>query len=740
MLAITNRRIVIAGLYATLLLPLLFTPFTYFPWHFGKTVIFQMLVEALLVASLIAGRQKKNSSEQFTMHAADVVIVFFLSLMVVASIFGINTSRSWWGSESRIDGVFTWLHLVVWYFLVRIFVSTPAERRRFVGVALGVGILVSVSILLQKYVSVAWKSDSGGGIIGNRGFAGSYLTALLGLGLYSLYLNFKQSLWRYGGIVAVILSLTAVWSDENRGALLGICAGVVVGVVVAIATAREQKLKRIFLGVLAGVCVLGVALFALTHTDFGKEQFPRLVPFFSLSTYTSGTAETRLLAWQVAAEAIKAHPFFGWGPGNFQIIFDTYYNPSFLRFSFAETVWDKPHNWFLEIATSTGLLGLASYATIFATLFFSLIKQSKKESSERVLPAIFIGAFVGYLAQSFFLFETINALQLFFLLLALAVGGIAVPGGVGVLGWNLNSVHTKLSSRFSIVIVTSLVGLSYLFVQSTALRASYYMQKAIGSSDIASWAEWSEPALKFPVWFNGESAVFLAQNFFERDKSGQDVNSSGVIHAAERVAEVLIKEADAHPREVAYPQWAGQVYMVLGEKVDQKYYAEAEKALQTARALSPKKQELLFLLGRLYLLEKKFPEALQVQKDAVAVAPEIHVSHWFLGLAYVAAGQTEEGLAEIERAKQLGFAPTTDQTLYIIDLYAGLKKYDTVIKYYQDLQNSEPENVSWYVKLATVYAVVGRKAEALQMVKQAEDLYPPIKNDADAFIKQYKLQ
>ena len=735
-----SRRLVIAGLYTSLLLPILFTPFTYFPWHFGKTIIFQMFIEALLVCALIAGRSKKVEGNRFRLHSVDVALSVFWLVLVVASVLGVNTSQSWWGSESRIDGMFVWLHILIWYFLVRIFISAPVEQRRFVGTALGVGFFVSLSILFQKYLPVAWQSTAGGGLIGNRGFAGSFLVALLGLGVYALCLNFKRPLWRYVSIGMMLLTLITIWYNENKGALFGVVGGVIAGVIIVLITTQDKKIRRIFTSVLAAVCILAVSLFALFKTDFGKELFPRLAPFFSLSTYTAATAETRLLAWQVALQGIKAHPIFGWGPGNFQVIFDTYYNPTFLHFSFAETVWDKPHNWFLEIITTAGIVGLVSYTAIFVTLFYSLIQQSKKGSSEKILAAIFIGALVGYLVQDFFLFETINALQLFFMLLALAVSSLAVESGTGTMHWDLSAISAKLTSRASIFILGILVCCSYVFVQSTALRASYYVQKAIAGADVADWVQWSEPALKFPVWFNGESAVFLAQNFFERDKAGQDMHQSGVTPAAEHVADVLLGAAERHPHEVAYPQWAGQIYMVMGEKIDPKYFSKAEAALQSAVALSPKKQELLFLMGRLYLLEKKFPEAIQVQKEAVMVAPDVNISHWFLGLTYVAVGQTEQGLQEMEFAKQLGFTPTLDQTLYMIDLYTGLKKYDTVIKYYQDLQNSDPENVSWYVKLATVYAVVGRKAEALQMVQQAEDLYPLIKGEADTFIKQYKLR
>ncbi|MBI5466288.1 MAG: hypothetical protein HY974_03290 [Candidatus Kerfeldbacteria bacterium] len=42
------EKIIKFGLYITAFLPLLFTPFSFFPWQFGKAMIFQILVEVLV--------------------------------------------------------------------------------------------------------------------------------------------------------------------------------------------------------------------------------------------------------------------------------------------------------------------------------------------------------------------------------------------------------------------------------------------------------------------------------------------------------------------------------------------------------------------------------------------------------------------------------------------------------------------------------------------------------------------
>ena len=73
------------------------------------------------------------------------------------------------------------------------------------------------------------------------------------------------------------------------------------------------------------------------------------------TSFSSGTSETRLMAWQSAWQGIKERPFQGWGLGNYEIVFNKYYNPKFLKYGFTETVWDKPHNWLLEIGVTAGI-------------------------------------------------------------------------------------------------------------------------------------------------------------------------------------------------------------------------------------------------------------------------------------------------------------------------------------------------------------------------------------------------
>ncbi len=719
------------GLYASLLLPLLFTPFTFFSWGFGKTIIFQIVVEILLFLYFLDRTHRKIPEEASQARWLNWSIVIFLALLFATSLTGVNASNSFWGNQARSSGVFTWLHFGAWYFLLRQTFKGTKEWAKVFVVATVVAIVVGLTVLLENWLPNFWQSGSGGGILGNRSFAASYL--VLALGISAALATWLKSWWRYfaGGIS--VLFLAALWITGNRGAFVGLVLGVGSGLILALFLITQKKAKSIVgfaLAIFLFVCIGGL-IFA--QTNFFKTNLPILAGALDISRLRSGTAETRLMAWNIAWQGILEKPLLGWGIGNYDVIFNKYYNPEFLKHSFSETVWDKPHNWLLEVGTSAGVAGFISYLGLVIIAGYYL---ARKTPLPKPVAIVLLSTLIAYLVQSIFLFETVNTLLLFFLILAfiashdLSAETVATPSKAKQKSWT-----AFLLVPGALLLIFFLFEFNYL-----PLKSSYYLNRAHAAENVFTWSENADKNLQIPVTFRGENGIFLAERFVQLDKADLNVNFPEVITSALKVAKALDESSKRYPDNPLFPVWAGQIYMVLGEKVDSKFYQEAEQALLKASSLSPQKQDFLILLGRLYLLKKDFAKAIEFQKRAVAAAPNIGTSHWFLGLTYVASGDARSGLEEIDNALKKGYNLTTSQKLYVIDLYAGEKRYDKVVEWYRALSEAEPEKIDWYIKLATAYAVNGQKAEALRVVKEAIKLYPPLEPDATKFIKQYKLE
>ncbi len=72
--------------------------------------------------------------------------------------------------------------------------------------------------------------------------------------------------------------------------------------------------------------------------------------------------------WRDTVPVITERPLLGHGPDNFAEPFERHEGED-LRAFFGEQVVDKAHNEILQIAATTGLLGLAAYLWIFVSYF-----------------------------------------------------------------------------------------------------------------------------------------------------------------------------------------------------------------------------------------------------------------------------------------------------------------------------------------------------------------------------------
>lgn len=745
-------KIILWGIYLTLFIPLLFTPFTFFPWLFGKTIIFQIIVELLLFLYLISRWWGREPPRVVRVTALDWAVLGWLVVLTLAAVLGTDFGHSFWGDQARASGVFTWWHFGAWYWLLRRSVTEPGQWERILSLSALVAVLAALTAVFQKYLPTSWQGVSGErlfGIIGNPDFLAAYLIPALGLTALCLYRRGRQSShrwwsWRGGLGFLVIIFLTGVLLfTGSRAALLSLGSAVLLSLVMVAALVREAPIRRSVLFILGGSVVVAAGLLLSLRLGAVAARLPALARLTDPASWLEETGATRRLAWEIALKGVRERPILGWGPNTYEAVFSKYYNPRFLQFSFSETVWDKPHNWFLEVAVGAGLIGLVAYGGLLAAAGYCLVAGRKSEPAssdfgfttfERIIAG---GTLVAYAVYQLFLFETTNSLLLWFVLLAF-IGG-SVPGTVTARQSFVARWPKNLRTALVVLLGGCLAAVLYKF-SLVPLSASYHLQKSKESPTLEQFATHAPAALAKPVPWRGEVGVFLAEEFVQRDKQGALTTTTTATRVGEQIINALQFEAERHSRTIALPVWTGQVAMVLGQQSSSSWYAVAQLSLNAARALSPEKQDVLFLLGRLYLLQKDFSKAIAVQEAAVAADPTIGTSRWFLGLTLLTSGQSERALSEIETARALGYALNRDQTLFVLDLYAASKKYDMVITGYRALVEAEPENVNWYIKLATAYALAGERAAALDTVRRAVQLYPPLKPAADEFIKEYHLQ
>ncbi len=223
----------------------------------------------------------------------------------------------------------------------------------------GVGRTTVYTRSLRKIVS----------LLGNPAFLGTVLGMIVPMALYkSLH---DRS--RHGRAFYAALFLTALLGNffcYNRGAWLALATGLVVLLL-------ERRYRRILLPII----LLG-ALVGLLYWQIISES---AVVSERLSNVSSLQFRIDLLT--VSLQIIRDHPLFGVGVGNFAYYFLQYGGHwETLAFDLP-----TPHNTFVLILTTMGLVSLVPYALIFVSMPLSLLARLVRfRGDERVDKALLV--------------------------------------------------------------------------------------------------------------------------------------------------------------------------------------------------------------------------------------------------------------------------------------------------------------------------------------------------------------
>ncbi len=787
-----------AGCVVILFLPLLITPFTMYPMHYGRTMIFEIIAELLFLAVLgylWFGKNNPPKSPPIPTEASeqgrrgrvrwnllDAAILVFLAIQFIAAIFGVDFQMSFFGNMGRVQGVFTWFHFVLWYFLLRflftrIYADDNADKRGFLflkiaGVA---SFLVALSALLAPIIPYLRVQVGGwgriSGTIGNSIFFASYLILSIFLNLYLVFKTTlgsrtpsgsptpgggKKKYERYFWIFVVLLQIFALIQSGTRGAILGFGAGIVFFLILNLFKTKSRKARLSLV-----VCLLFLFLISsslvysgLTGAKIGLATIDRLTELVSFK----GTGATRLMAWDIAWQAFLEKPILGWGPENFKFVFHRHYNPEYLTYGFAETVWDKPHNLILEFASMSGALGVLSYLGIFAAAFYFLWKDFGNplaSRSQTFFSIILTAGLIAYFIQNLFIFETSNSLIVFFLVLALISSCHSDPddksgeeshGSPDLSGrparvvasllprdssspdrgrspWNDKGGEYLGLKVFGFILLVLLVCVSLWNYHIKPLRASYFLAKADDGFQKNDFSLWLAPVLKsFEIKYLQEHE---ALEIITRDLVGWDtkykVSDSEMALILPILAERLESQTKIRSGHFVYYIWLGQTYTIMCDRIDIKYCQNAEESFNKAIEIAPARQDAKLLLAKVKLLQEDFEAAVKINRELVEFQPDLPVTHWFLGLALVGSGKIDEGILELEKGANFGLGYSKN-ILYMIDLYYGkiiktsdvqnvrhrmsvqnqrtsdvntsLKEYNKIVQLYKRLLDSEPRQAA----------------------------------------------
>ncbi|MDE3087961.1 MAG: O-antigen ligase family protein [Chloroflexota bacterium] len=180
---------------------------------------------------------------------------------------------------------------------------------------------------------------------------------------WSLFTAYCLLFTAWGALVAMLAAVVMSWS---RGAWLGVAAGLVVAIIV-------QSRRAFVLSIIAAFVLTFVILLSSISVIPGaiSARFSGVGDYFGVFDVRGVKVDDsnyaiveRMAHWQAAAEMFVDYPLLGVGIGNYAPVYPAYALPG----------WSDPlghaHNYYLNVAAETGLIGLIAYQILWLAAFW----------------------------------------------------------------------------------------------------------------------------------------------------------------------------------------------------------------------------------------------------------------------------------------------------------------------------------------------------------------------------------
>ena len=733
------QRLVEVGLFLILLTPLLVWHGFLFPHLTAKVIVFQGLVEIVSAAALtLTLLQVRRPAQPAKWHVTPpswliIGVAVYLIYSVINSFFGIDFARSLWGFVDRQDGLVLWLHFFAWFAVVVWFYSVPPNRFAepqgqgvkgrgpvpvlkergifaYARFSFWVGFAVALTALIE-WICVNYSDsvpvilqtpfpDRPSGVLGNPMALGPYLLVHLFFGLYYLVVVVRRDAvpppaaklqrrshvkarWRPSLLLLLVLTaeltlFVVIVMGKTRGVIFALMLSLFT---VAVCFLFRRDGSR-HLKIAAVVVCLAVIAAALAIWKFREAEPVRKIPVLErltrISVAENESTRMRVMVWRSTASGFWDHPLGGWGHNNVYYALNRHYDPRHASFQpdFSETraTWyDKSHNALLDILVEKGSAGALLFLAVMIAVVVNLTRVKDK-----ALALCLTGALTAYAFSDLVAFDSFGSMFGLYLTLAVLVLSARSkeatspepPKKINKKSGEINFVRQLGVVAVSAVLVVGL----YLNQEIAVANArSFEAYNVFDQSPAAGEALYLEAFKHVSPYLPREKLNYCYRVVNSLINKRMDTNS------LERALRAGNEAVAAHPSDVAAYMILNEVYNGLGLHVDKSNLDQAEVYGRKALELSPARQEVIFFLGRTYILRNEPRRAVELNETMVKSYPDFALGHWFLGLSLIADNAQERAQVEIKQALQLGYKFRNDEERGVVKQLFGEKAFNELI-------------------------------------------------------------
>lgn len=639
---------------------------TPFPFVVFKAVYLSITVGiiSLLVINWLFKQPQISLGKNYLIPAVgSFFLIIFLSIF-----FGVNFHNSFWGNFERMEGFVFLLPFLFYFVLLVLFFKEDKDWRLFLKASLLVGWVAVLLGVIQYFSSTASPFLTLGG--SNRVY--STLGNFIYLGHFSLYifwlsliLFFQEKTQRWLWLVSALVGVLGVFLAQSRGPFLALVLSLFIFGVGYIFIAAKRRGRVIALAGL-GVIIVFLTAAIVWQPAFFKKSL--VISGLREIKTLEGSADTRLMAWQIAWEAFKERPILGWGSFNYQFAFNKFYNPGFLSHGWGETWFDHSHNQFLDTLSNEGILGFVSFFSLFILSAYYLLKKIKQDKTTALVSLSALSLLGALVVNYLFAFDSLSTWLYFFTFLAWLVF------------WT-SSEKKEIAAKWPIkliLVVGIVVSLIVIYAGFSAWSAAKKDRAALVSfqKDPVTTVD----TMKTSIEETGPYAVELRHDFAQAINGVSRPNSANTqevnlfIKITKEGVAMLKDNLAILPNDVRHQLVLEQMYKDLTMVGDNRLN-EAEDLLNNLLVLSPKRQQIYYYLAEIKLLKGDYDGAVAEVQKTLDGTKGVYQGYWFLAKLEGSRSNWTKAKEYLDLAKEQGFNPSSSEQslVQMIEEETGVK-------------------------------------------------------------------
>lgn len=549
-------------------------------------------------------------------------------------------------------------------------------------------------------------------------------------------------------VLLLFEALVFLWT-QTRGGMLGAYAGLIFSSIIFALFYRGKRYARYFWAAFGIIILLSLALYFARNFNFLRNVgvFER---FFTISIIDQST-QARLMTWKASVNGWVENPLrflIGNGVENFFLVFDRHFPSGIYRDEGSQVWFDHPHNIILDVGVNQGIFGLMTYFFIF-WLSFKILFTFGKRSGDFTTSAIFSGVLLAYFVQNNFVFDTIDSLILFYLIM----------GFMGFLSQNFSGARSlKPADSRSLLMPQGaqsfFFGGAFILVSFTVVFMIYAFNVRVARENREFYSAIQNTFKSQRSYYKNAEAFrsVISHSLVGRPEMRQQF-ATYVFNVSNRddvalkdmkfLAQSAIEEGEEgiqeEPNNVKHYLLLSSLYNRFFT-MDPSYAKKSEKLMQKAIVLSPTRPQLFIELGFSNVHQGKVASGIAYFEKAARLVPDNKDMQILLLKAYLREKMLDQA------QKQLGVILSKNNKSYqlsqgnieeMIQSYEKYQKYDIMITLYNILAEGYP-SPNYFFELARYFAFVGEDKKAESLALRAMRMDNSKKAEGEKFLKELR--